>query len=83
MSEPSWARASRVKTQQASRRNAVLASQALDLLRGQELPADWARVAAAVAEGGRTWQQIGDAVGMTKFEAASKFRRLLRRADLR
>ena len=80
---PAWARANAAKTEQAAARNATLASEALAALRGQDVPDDWRRVAAVVAEGGRTWQQIGDAVGMTKFQAASKFRRLLIAADLR
>lgn len=80
---PSWERASEAKTLRASARNATLAAQAIELLRGQDVPPDWMRVALAVAEGGRTWQQIGDAVGMTKFEAAGKFRRLLIAAGLR
>lgn len=81
--ETSWQRANKAKTQQAATRNAALAREAIALLRGHELPVEWVRVATVVAEGGRSWQQIGDAVGMTKFEAAGKFRRLLVAAGLK
>lgn len=80
---PGWRRASQAKTAQASARNATLAQEAIALLRGQDVPADWLRVAAVVADGGRTWEAIGAELDMTKFEAASKFRRLLTRAGLR
>ena len=82
--QPSWVRASQIKTAKASQRNATLASEALALVRGRgDIPDAWRTVAAVVAEGGRSWQQIGDTCGMTKFEAAGKFRRLLLAAGLK
>ena len=80
---PAWRRAADAKTQQASQRNATLAREALALLRGQDLPAEWVRVASVVAEGGRSWDEIAACLGMSKFKAAGMFRRLLVRADLR
>jgi len=76
-----WAVANQVKMRRTQARNAELARMALTKL--SLLPDDWRRVAEAVAEGGKTWDEIGAALGMTRNQAASCFRRLLVRADLK
>jgi len=85
MTESGPARASAAKTAQASERNRGLAVKAIELAdTTQGIEARWLLVARAVVEHeGASWQQIGDACGMSKFQAASCFRRLLVATGLR
>jgi hypothetical protein len=72
-------RASRAKTAQASSRNRSLAEQAISRASGNmSIAPRWLTVAHAILDNdGATWARIGEVTGMTKYEAASCFRRLL------
>ena len=80
---PGWQQANTHKTAQASARNAELAQRALSVL-GDDMPADWRDVAEAViASPGQTWDQVAAQLGVTRYVAAGRFRRLLVRAGVR
>ena len=80
-------KASAAKTAQASERDVTLARDALSKV--ADVPARWRDVAQSrIDYPGENWQQIADRLsvsypGMTRYQAASCFRRLLVAAGLR